>query len=182
MGNTQTDPNFYELRDAVSSDRATAARLVASNPGIVHARNSIGETALHFLAVENDLEGVTWLIRQGADINTRNNFEATPLMEAASLNYVALCRFLLAQGADVFAKDKNDGTVFSAASMSDAADACETTLLELMLEHLGDVDLNDVIEELNAHFIVARGHPAVIQLLRSRGLKNWDDDPEQAPA
>ena len=171
MTNNQSYAGFYELRNAVFSDQDAAEKLVEENPAIVHARNSIGETALHYLAVENYITGVDWLVRHGGDINTKNDFEATPLMESASLGYIELCQYLLAHGADVFVKDQNDGTVFSAASLNNSNDIDKVNLLNLLLKYAGDIDLNDVFDDFEAHRALTQQSPIVVELLSSRGLK-----------
>lgn len=38
--------------------------------------NGIGETGLHFLAVENDGAAVAWLHARGSDLNTRDPFDS----------------------------------------------------------------------------------------------------------
>ena len=91
---------FYRIRNAAYEDREKAARLIKEDPTILDARNGIGETALHFLAVENEMDSVAWLYDQGAEIDTRNDFEATPLIEAAGSGHLDLCRWLLDRGAD----------------------------------------------------------------------------------
>ena len=94
------DPRFYFLRDAIFNDWNIAQALVEQDATIIEARSGIGETALHYLCVENHLEGVRWLLERGAHINTRNDFQGTPLIDAASLGYMELCRFFLDSGAD----------------------------------------------------------------------------------
>ena len=70
-----TDPLWYDLRNSVYSRQlARAEDLLATNPCLFDLRNSIGETVLHFLAVENDLEGVGWLHARGFSLNTENSF------------------------------------------------------------------------------------------------------------
>ena len=44
---------FHTFRDAVLCDLDVATRMLAEDPKLVLLRNSIGETAMHFLAIEN---------------------------------------------------------------------------------------------------------------------------------
>ena len=61
-----SDPRWYKLRNLVFEEAfANADALVASDPSLLHARNGLGETVLHFLAVEDDLAGVAWLHAKG---------------------------------------------------------------------------------------------------------------------
>ena len=59
-----------------------ARKLVKDHPEVLELRNGIGETALHYLAVENYAEAVQLLIELGADVNVMNDFGATALEEA----------------------------------------------------------------------------------------------------
>jgi hypothetical protein len=73
----------------------------------VHLTNGIGETALHFLAVENDLAGVAWLWARGADLDTKNQFGTPAVFEVAALEYKELFSWFVAQGVNMQAVDEN---------------------------------------------------------------------------
>jgi ankyrin repeat protein len=104
-----TDAAWYEFRNAVHArDFALAAELLRNQPSLLHLANSLGETVLHFLAVENDQEGVSWLHARGADLDTKNAFGIPVLFEVASLEYKDLFRWFVAQGANVRATDSED--------------------------------------------------------------------------
>jgi len=59
-----------------------ARKLVDGHPEVLNLRTGLGETAMHYLAVENYAEAVQLLIDLGADVNVRNNFGKSPLQEA----------------------------------------------------------------------------------------------------
>jgi hypothetical protein len=102
----EVDAAWYALRNAVfAEDFAEADALVAARPELLHLLNGIGETVLHFLAVEDDQAGVAWLHARGADINTKNQFGTPVLFEVASLGYRDLFRWLVEKGADARAQD-----------------------------------------------------------------------------
>jgi hypothetical protein len=76
---------LYQLRDALEADDLpAAASLLGSEPGLVHERNRLGETVLHFLAVENNHAAVQWLLARGAELNVVNEF-GTPLVFEVAL-------------------------------------------------------------------------------------------------
>ena len=57
-----TNKVWYKLITAVFERRYTDASLfLEEEPGLLESKNGIGETVLHYLVVENDIEGVTWL-------------------------------------------------------------------------------------------------------------------------
>jgi len=93
-----------ELIDAAVQDQQKARQMLQRHPGLLQARLGLGETALHFLAVEGYAEGVRFLALAGADVNAQNEFGDTPLIDAALLGREEVVRTLLSLGADANAK------------------------------------------------------------------------------
>ena len=103
------EKDWYELRNAVfAGDYKAAEELLRKNPGLLTLRNSVGETVLHYLAVENAAEGVAWLHGKGADLDTRNDFGTPVLFEVAQLGYEELFAWFVARGANLRAVDEYD--------------------------------------------------------------------------
>jgi hypothetical protein len=106
------EPVWYELRNAIFLGEFThAANLLASDPDLLDLRNGIGETVLHFLAVENDLRGVEWLHRRGFSLNTKNSFGQPIIFEVAQLGYQELFLWLAKHGADLLAMDNENRNI-----------------------------------------------------------------------
>jgi hypothetical protein len=61
--------------------------MLRETPALLFLTSGLGETALHYLAVEDDLEGVAWLKAKGADLDTKNRFGTPVLFEVAQLEY-----------------------------------------------------------------------------------------------
>ncbi len=98
---TDTTPEWRAFRDAVAGHDFTRAEfLLAGAPDMIGRKNGIGETVLHWLAVEDDLDAVKWLSGHGADLNSRNEFGTPVVFEVALLGYTELFRWLIANGAD----------------------------------------------------------------------------------
>jgi ankyrin repeat protein len=101
-----TSSKWYELRDLVAGKKfEEAAALLAREPSLRSAVNGLGETVLHYQAVENDEEGVSWLSSQGFDINTRNEFGTPVVFEVAQLDYRDLLHWFISRGADLKCRD-----------------------------------------------------------------------------
>ncbi len=79
---SQWDPLLVELMHAAVKDAERARQLVKTHPHVLDLRTGLGETALHYLAVENYSEAVQLLIDLGAVVNVTNDFGNTPLAEA----------------------------------------------------------------------------------------------------
>lgn len=58
-----------------------------------------GDTPLHVLAWQNDLEGLQVLIAAGADVNTQGEMDETPLHIAVTQRNIPMIRALLNAGA-----------------------------------------------------------------------------------
>jgi len=69
---------------AVSNPKR-ARKLVKDHPEVLNLRIGIGETALHYLAVENCAEAVQLLVDLGADVNVKNEFGKSALEEAVQV-------------------------------------------------------------------------------------------------
>lgn len=158
---------FYELRDLAFCDKVSAARLIAADKSVLEARSGIGETALHFLVVENDLSSVEFLRSQGAKIATQNDFGDTPLLDAAGLGYLDMCRYLVGHGADFrHLSPKRGGSAFSQAASSN-----EVEVLSYLLGLLSpDEDLNPFFTDVEAE-LALDGESSSATLLEQRGLR-----------
>ena len=103
------DKQWYQLRNAVySKDYSGAELLLKSAPKLITHTNLTGETVLHFLAVENDIEGVKWLKSKEFDIDTKNDFGTPVIFEVAQLGYKELLIWFYENGANFSAKDGED--------------------------------------------------------------------------
>ncbi len=99
MENEQADL-LGDLIDAAVEYQPKARLLLQENPNLLHAHCHLGETALHFLAVEGFAEGVRFLASVGADVNAKNKYGDTPIIDAATLGEEDIVRILLSFGAD----------------------------------------------------------------------------------
>jgi hypothetical protein len=76
------DPLLVELLKAAVVDPARARQIVVQDPRVLDFRTGLGETALHYLAVENYAAAVELLIELGASVHVVNKFGSSPLAEA----------------------------------------------------------------------------------------------------
>ncbi|HEX8910721.1 MAG TPA: ankyrin repeat domain-containing protein [Humisphaera sp.] len=92
-------PLLVELVETAVSDPPRARQLVAEHPEALTLRTGIGETALHYLAVENRTDAVRLLIELGAAVNVTNKFGASALAEAIQVGADETIAILRAAGA-----------------------------------------------------------------------------------
>jgi len=97
-----------------------AKAMLDAEPGLLFARDGLGETALHYLAVEDQLAAVQFLFERGATLNTVSHVDGSPLSEAASLGYEALVEWLLANGALIDLPGQGEPTLLNAVGSGSA--------------------------------------------------------------
>lgn len=97
-----------EFVDAAVQDQKKAARMLASHPELRQARFK-SESPLHFLAVENFVEGVRFLARNGFSVDEANDYDGTPLSDAVLLGYVEMTKLLLELGANLAVTEAHTG-------------------------------------------------------------------------
>ena len=83
-----------ELIDAAVQDQQKARLLLKRHPELLRADYSLGETVLHFLAIENYTGAVRFLAEAGADVNAKDKFGDTPLLSDAK-RYKEMVHILL---------------------------------------------------------------------------------------
>jgi ankyrin repeat protein len=75
-------PLLVKLMQFAVSNPKLARKLVKDHPEVLNLRTGIGETALHYLSVENYADAVQLLIDLGADVNVKNEFGNSAIEEA----------------------------------------------------------------------------------------------------
>ena len=91
-------------------------------------REGADNTPLHAAALSNAYAAAEVLLRNGADINAKEDDGGTPLHAAALSNACAVAEVLLQNGADINAKEDDGGTPLYAAAWSNAYAAVEVLL------------------------------------------------------
>jgi ankyrin repeat protein len=158
---------FHEFVRAVFHNPAAAAGLLTEYPDILKAKNSIGETPLHYLVIENAINSVRCLLELGADINTTNELGQTPLFQSAQLGYLEMCCYLLEHGANPQISDYEGETALSFAAISG-----ELSVVKLLLEQLSENEnINKYFESSTACRLVQEDSD-ISSLLKVRGLTN----------
>jgi ankyrin repeat protein len=166
MAKPTVDPRFHAFREAVASNLEAAAEMLAKDSVVLRLRNELGETAMHFFAVENSPREVAWLIENGSDVDTQNKFKQTPLMECAGLGRLEMCRLLISHGANIRYISSSGESVLSAAASTD-----EVEVVEYLLGHFpAEIDINPWFDNVEAEMTLKHSLRSA-ELLIQRGLK-----------
>lgn len=79
---------------------------------VLSNRSGLGETMLHWYAIEGDPDMLEKIIGLGFEVNTTNEFGQTPLFESAIIGRWDNVEVLLRHGADVSIPNKYDEAIF----------------------------------------------------------------------
>jgi hypothetical protein len=99
-------PQFDEFIGACWHDESHALRMLARDPTLKEARNGTGETVLHYSAIENGVDAVRFLLSIGANPDSRDDFDTSPLQSCVAIcpkvDLIRMIRLLLDAGADPY--------------------------------------------------------------------------------
>lgn len=133
----------YAFRHALTCDRSEAAKLLRKYPQLIdYPVYGDSESALHFFAVENQVDIVKWLLAHGASPKGIEDGDS-PLHSAAQLGHEDVCRELLEAGSDPNQLDFLGETALHKAS----ARGC-ITVIELLLASGADPAITEMCGEL----------------------------------
>jgi ankyrin repeat protein len=100
-------------------DNRRMIELLVAHGADVHARElrrELGQTLLHAVAADGDVEALELLLSHGADIGARDHGGFTPLHRAAQKGRVDIAARLFAAGADAHAAATDGTTALDLAS------------------------------------------------------------------
>ena len=158
------DPTLSTAIQAVrSNDQAVVARLIASNPDLVTAKDRAGSTLLHHAVGFGSIETVTFLLDRAADVNAKNRRSSTPLHWA--VHDQAKVQLLISRGAAVNAKQVEGRTpLYQAAVMANGH-----AVMRLLVDKGADVNAATLIGLTPLNATAVRGDVEAMNLLIERG-------------
>jgi pectate lyase len=156
----QTEENHldFEIFAAVhSGDTKEILELISKGADINATTGSFwGDTPLHYAGRWGYKEIVELLLTKGADVNTKNNEDQTPVDIALSRNRKEIVDLLIAKGADV-------SSIHLAAYLGDAAKVIH------FIEQGSDVNIKDQRRLTPLHYAARQGHKKTVELLLANG-------------
>lgn len=166
MKHEERHPKYNEFLCACCASQSKAEYLLRTHPELLETKQGTDETPLHWLAIENWCEAVEFLIRCGADVNTRTHFGATPLVDAAGLGLKEMVALLLKSGADPNARSVLDGSALHRVAR---ADRNRVEIAGMLLDHGGEIELLDDWENTPLMAAAKEGQADLVLLLVERG-------------
>lgn len=160
-------PKYNEFLVACCSSFSRAEYLLRRYPELLETKEGVGETPLHYLAIENRCEAVEFLIQKGAQVDAQTHFQATPLIHAARLGWLEMVGLLLKAGADPGARSDLEGSALHSAAGAYKQNA--VAVIKLLLDHGANVDIRQPIKGTPLMMSVKSGNIELVRLLLSRG-------------
>lgn len=144
MANSGNDAYFKLLHSfRAASHQGRGSAFIYDHPEILSIRSEgVQETILHYMAVENEFEGVRELAAAGAEIDCRDSYGTTPLLHCAQLGHRELVALLLELGADIKARDIENRTVLHYWTTR-----CDETILQQVVSAGADLHAVDDLGE-----------------------------------
>ena len=121
------------------------------------------EHSLFLLAEQGDMSEVRRLIRM-LGVNTRNEYDETPLHHAGWGGHTTVAELLISKGAEV-----NAGGCFGEAPLHRAAEWGHTAVAELLIANGADLNAESCIGDTPLHWAAGNGQTAVAELLIAKG-------------
>ena len=153
---------------ARDKDAAAVTALLAAKPKIdVNQRSPDGTSALHWAVYNDDVAMVDRLLAAGADVNASNDYQSTPLTEAAVIGNSTVLRKLLAAGAKVESRNADGQTALMILARSSNVDAAA-----LLIARGADVNAREQWRGQTAlMWAAAEAQPAMVKLLLAHGAR-----------
>lgn len=158
---------WYEFRNAVYvKDFSKAEALLHEKPALLQLTNSIGETVLYFLAVENDTDGVFWLRGRGFEVNIKDFLGRPVIFRIAQLGYKELFLWFIENGADIDIQDGDGQDILSYLLDYGSGEAIALVVPYIIKDLSLDVNIKRFWELIQAsHFSSRLSQAAQLQLI-----------------
>ena len=153
----------YRLIRAFSVSTSEGINLLNAEPNLIDSRTSMGETPLHYLTVENQLEAVQTLVKLGSNINTVNDVGGTPLSEAAELGYVDLVKFLISAGAKLCLEGQSEPV------LNQSVISGNIEIVQTLLDAGADLNSPDALGNTALHIAAAKNDVEIVKMLIKAG-------------
>ena len=165
LGSLAAASSDLQLVEAVERGDREGVRSLLEQDADVNAAQADGTTALHWVALRDDLATAQLLIRAGADINAANQYGITPLSLACTNGSVAMVEKLLKAGADPNAVQQTGET-----AIMTAARTGNVEVVKLLLAQGAEVNRQETRRGQTAlMWAVEQKHLQVARLLIEHG-------------
>ena len=134
---TGTEKNIYELKYAAANGDVDKIKSLIENKQINIKRKEKKEAEAAFVkaAEKGHINVIVYLLRQGVNVNAKNDEGDTALMEAAEEGNLNIVKYLVENHANVNARDKENGET----ALMEAAEEGHFDIVKYLVEHKANI-------------------------------------------
>ena len=143
----------------------------------INSRDGSGfqQTALHKAVWDGHIQVVKFLVRNGAEIDAKNQNDATPLYIAAQEGQLDVVKFLIEKGANVDEKQKDGFTPLHV-----AAEKRRLEVVKYLTENGANINAKTNDNKTPLYIAAKNGHSEVVDYL-CRGIKRKAENEASVP-
>ena len=134
---TGTEKNIYELKYAAANGDVDKIKSLIENKQINIKRKEKKEAEAAFVkaAEKGHINVIVYLLRQGVNVNAKNDEGDTALMEAAEEGNLNIVKYLVENHANVNARDKENEET----ALMEAAEEGHFDIVKYLVEHKANI-------------------------------------------
>jgi len=140
-------------------------------PNVITATDANGDSVVHHAARKNLPEGISYLVKKGANIEALNNAGEIPLHTAAKYDATDAIRYLVSAGSSLNAANKNGDVPLQSAVLNGAFKATQ-----MLLAAGSPVNNQNYSGETALHQASKNNSAMIIQLLTAQGAQTEIQD------
>ena len=140
-------------------------------PNVITATDANGDSVVHHAACKNLPEGISYLVKKGANIEALNNAGEIPLHTAAKYDATDAIRYLVSAGSSLNAANKNGDVPLQSAVLNGAFKATQ-----MLLAAGSPVNNQNYSGETALHQASKNNSAMIIQLLTAQGAQTEIQD------
>jgi ankyrin repeat protein len=181
--NARGGRNLFPLPAAFYKRQFRVVNLLYRHGAVVDVQGSEKNTLLHAASYHGQADIMRWLLDHGADVNARNDYCMTPLMQAAvNAMHLEAVQILLEHNADTNSQHSTGKTSLSLISTYRGWQGQVVDIFQRLLEHGADPNIYDNNHNTTLHEASSRGLLEAARLLLSYGAKvDEKDDKGKTP-
>jgi len=182
VGCSKPPPPDISIHEAAEKGNIEAVKQHIAAGTDVNGKSTAAPTPLFFSVRYGQKEVAELLIKEGAEVNAKDNYGETPLTYA--FDNKEIVEMLISNGANVNTRGEENITplMHSVAASASNIDEAAFQICELLIEKGADVNAKDDNKWTPLHYAAAKRHKEIITLLIANGAHvNAKDDDGDTP-
>ena len=158
---------FPLIQACITGDLKTVKNSIASGYNINEPLSNEKSSLIHFASQFGHIEIVKYLIKKGANINTKTLQGTTPLHRAVFFKRNEIAKHLIDQGAKI-----NDQDSYKQTALHIAVEVEDLAMIKYLLDQGADLDIKDVQNETPLDLAKYKKNNDIIELITNTIQEN----------